>query len=124
MDGPWVQLVVALFACALPLSLIAWTVVVTSVGWLRDPADQPRLFRLVAAQFPASEPQPTPNWIGVIMGVGFLGFFSYAPVVVFVIWPNGWFGRFVIVAYLLVQVFWLLRVRQAIIRARSGDDGS
>ena len=124
MDGPWEQVVVFLFACAMPASLVAWTVVLTSAGWLRDPADQPRSFRFLAALFPASKPQPTPNWVGILVGVGFLAFFNYVPLTGIVIWPFGWLGRVVIVVYLVAQVLWLMRVRQAIIRARSGDDGS
>ena len=124
MYGPVTDLSLFLFACALPGTLIGWTLGILSAGHLRDRADQPASFRFIAERFPTWLPAAIPDEGGMLAAVALVGLANFYPAGALLIWPYGLLGRSILLAYFVAQGLWLRRIRRAIISARYRDPGA
>ncbi len=124
MDGPWPEDALALFALCLPFSMIAWAGIARSAGWLREQADQPAWFRFIAVRSPSWGTGDPPVWAEIILALVFGTLMNFPAAGLLAIWPYGWLGRLIPVAYFLAQGMWLLDMRRAIIRAKARHPGS
>jgi hypothetical protein len=117
-----IELGLGLLALAMPTTMIAWTIAILAIGGLRDPADQPLEFRIIAsrAQFYVSKHYP--DLTSIAAAIVFWGLGNFPPIYVLVVRPHGGAGLDVSIVYLAVQALWLLRIRRAIVRA-GGDHG-
>jgi hypothetical protein len=115
MDGPWAQYALFDFALLLPASMVAWTWLSLSCGWLRHPTDQPAWFRFIAVRSRLPVSGFAPNWTGILCALLTWGFFNYPQILGLLSWPYGWTGRLTFLAYFVAQGIWVLDLRRAIV---------
>jgi hypothetical protein len=116
-----------LFVFCLPVSMIAWTLAVLAVGWLQDPADQPSEFGFFAAAthlFVSERASVrSPDRMAIGAALVFWGLANGPLLIVLVKMLYDLVGMLFLVAYVGVQILWLLRIRRAIVRSRTGTGG-
>ena len=109
---------VYLFAFALPLSVFFWAVLFPAAGFLNDPENQPRVFRVAArAGF-----LPYSNAARFVVAIGGLVAANSVPVL-YLIWPTSGTPTGLLVAYFLAQGLWLAAVVFRILRPGARSEG-
>ena len=116
-----------LFGVCLPTTMIAWTLAVLGAGRLRNPDDQPRSFRFIAAAvrlfISERASQHSPDRIAIAGGIVFWAGANGPLLFVLVKRPYDLAGMLLLVAYVVVQAIWLQRIRRAVVRSRTGQGG-
>ena len=122
MDGPWAQNAVCYFGLCLPASMTAWVVLALSQKWLSDPREWPGWFRFIAVRAGdiGRRQLTTQEAAGSAVGAVLIWlFFNFPPFAILLLWPYGWLGRLLVLAYGAAQAVWVYDLRRAIVRGRA-----
>ena len=124
MDGLWIGNAFFYFSLCLPISLVAWTGIVRCLGWLGDTDDQPSWFWFIAVRSPFWDTGATPVLTALGSAVFVWAVGNFVPVLALVFGTYGPLDRVGVLVYFVVQGVFVLQIRRAIMRARSGEEGS